>query len=238
MKNYLLPVLLFFDLAVNAQSFEKDMELVYKNFVNAGKISYNIKYVLKEGHDVNSKVISQSMGRYIKRDERYMSQYASKYTLVTPKEIIMVDAEEKFICVKKEEQKGKTQPDFLKQLEEYNKGVEKVTRLETDRKNVITYKVELKNLPLFGVTGYEVSINTKTHYMEQVTLLYKKPLRKDPDNNISGSEIPRLEIIFYDFNNPKNFKPSELEGSYYYSAANKKLKATENFKNYNVKEIF
>ncbi|MCE3226615.1 MAG: hypothetical protein K0S32_1166 [Bacteroidetes bacterium] len=221
-----------------SQTFEKDMETVYKNFVSASKIAYNIKYVLKENHNDNSRIISQNTGRYIKSKSKCISQYATKYTLTVPGEILMVDKDEKFIRVKKQAGDDKKDPDFMSQLKEYNKGIDKVTRLTTNKKDVITYNVQLKNIALYGISRYEISINTKTFYMEQMTLFYKQPLKKDPQNNIQGTEVPRLEIIFSDFNNQKIYNEAELETGFYYTKDNKKLSPTANFKNYDVKEIF
>lgn len=238
MKKHITYFLIIVSLLIKAQTFDKDLELVYKNFVNAPKISYNINYVLKESHNVDSKIISQNKGRYVKQKDKFISQYALKYTLVSPIEIIMVDKEEKFIRVKKQEKTKTPQtPDFIEQLKEYNKGIEKVTKLTTNKKDVVTYSIQLKNLPLYGISRYEISINTKTYYLEQMTLFYKNPLAKDPDNNILGTEVPRLEILFYDFNNSKNYSEMELETNYYYTKDNKKISPSVNFKNYDVKEI-
>jgi hypothetical protein len=236
-KYYSIPLLLLASVVARSQNFEKDMELMYKNFVNASKISYSIKYVLKESHDINSRVISQNTGRYVKAGETYLSQYDTKYTVVTPKQIILVDNSEKQVRVKKDERKNKQVPDFLADLKEYSKAISKVVKLETNKKEIITYHIELKDIPFYGISAYDISINTKKNYMEQMTLFYKKPLSKDPDNNIKGTEVPRLEIIFYDFNAPKLYKNEELDPLYYYVAENKKIRASSNFKSYNIKEI-
>lgn len=237
MKKYLyITALILTSLVSFSQTFEKDMAIVYKNFVNANKIAYNIKYVLKQSHDINSGIISQNTGYYAKLNDTYISRYASKYTIVCPKEVIMVDEEEKYMRVKKQG-KQTNEPDFLGQLKEYKNGIEKVTRLTTNKKDVITYNVELKNIALYSLSRYEISINTKTFYMEQITLFYKQPLQKDDENKIKGNEVPRLEIIFYDFNNAKIVSPNELEPVYYYTRSNKKISPSSNFKNYDVKEI-
>ncbi len=239
LKQQLTYFLILLGSVTNAQTFDKDLEQVYKNFVNAAKISYNINYVLKESHNVDSKIISQNKGRYVKQKDKYISQYALKFTLVLPSEIIMVDKDEKFMRVKKQDKSKTPQPpDFIEQLKEYNKGIERVAKLATNKKDVVTYNIELKNLPLYGISRYEISINTKTYYMEQMTLFYKNPLAKDPDNNINGTEVPRLEILFYDFNNSKNYSELEFETNYYYTKNNKQISPSLNFKNYDVKEIF
>jgi hypothetical protein len=240
MKKLVYTIALFFICVfVNAQSqsFEKDMEMVYKNFVNINKISYNIKYLLKESHEVNSKILSQNTGRYVKIKDKYISQYSNTYTLVNPTEVILVDNQEKYIRIKKQTKNKVQEPDFLGQLKEYNKGVQKVTRLTTNKKDVVTYNVQLKNIAIYGISRYEISINTKTYFMEQMTMFYKNPLEKDPENNIKGTEVPRLDIIFFDFNSLKIYNELELNSSYYYTRGETKINPSANFKSYDVKEI-
>jgi hypothetical protein len=221
-----------------AQNFEKDMAQVYKNFVNAPKIAYDISYVLKENHSATSKIISQITGRYVKLNDKCISQYDAKYTLTNATEIIMVDKEEKNIRVKKQNPKKPiANTDFLTQLKEYNKAIESVSALPGAKKETIVYTVQLKKNGIYPVTKYDITINTKTYYMEQISLFYNRPLDKDLDNNITGSEIPRLDILFLNVNAAKLYKTDELETAYYYSKQAKAISPSSNFTGYNIKEI-
>ena len=60
-------------------------------------------------------------------------------------------------------------------------------------------------------------------------------MERDDDFNISGSEIPRLDIIFSEFNNDKLLNTKELDPSYYYSKFDETLLPSVNFKGYDVK---
>lgn len=232
----LIPLLL--SVFAVGQTFEKDMEQVNKRFVNNNRIAYQINYVLKESHDVNSKVLSKNSGRYVKQNDKILSQYDKQFTLITANQVVMVNKDEARILVKQQASKENTSPDVIAQLNEYNKQIEKVVRLTTNKKDVIMYSVELKKNPLSPISKYEISINTSTFYMEQMTLFYKGTLDRDEENNIKGTEVPRLDIIFYDFNAGKLFTPQELEPSYYYVKSDKKYLPSANFKNYVVKELF
>lgn len=231
--------LILLTLSLGAQTFEKDMELVYLNFVNVPKIAYQINYTLKASHKTESAVISKSGGKYIKLNNTYLSVYDDKVSLTMPSEIIMIDNQEKRIRVKSVTTKEKTnQPDFITQLKEYNKNVAKVTKLAGINKNTFSYKIELKNTDLFPISSYEITIQQKTNYVEQITMFYKKPLQKNEDYSVNGTEIPRLEIQFYNFNSAKLIASKELEPSYYYSKLNKKLIPSSNFNGYDIKQLY
>ena len=238
-KKFVHLVILGFTIAfAKAQTFEKDMELVNKKFVNSIKISYKINYILRESHDELSRVISKNSGKYAKHNSAYISVYDTKATLVNAKEIILIDGTDKQIRVKKmDAKKPLPVPDFVTQLREYNKQVSGITR-EVHEKGVVVYDVTLKDVGLFPISHYQLTIDTHSGYLKQMTLFYKKPMERDDDFNISGSEIPRLDIIFSEFNNDKLLNTKELDPSYYYSKFDETLLPSVNFKGYDVKEIF
>lgn len=228
----------FITLFTNAQTFEKDMEQVNKKFVNTPKISYKINYILRESHDESSRIISKNTGKYAKSNSTYISVYDTKATLVNPGEIILIDGGDKHIRVKKSSVKNTpAAPDFMAQLKEYNSNVSAITR-HTQEKDLVMYDVTLKDVGFFPITHYQLTIDTRNGYVKQMSLFYKKPMEKDEDFKISGSEIPRLDILFSEFNNNKLLDAKELDPSYYYSRSDKNLFPSSNFKGYDVKEIF
>ncbi len=221
---------------IKAQNFETDMKLVYDDFIQSEKVAFNISYVLRENHNLDSRIIHTNIGKYIKLKNKFISVYDTKSTLVLPSEIIMIDKEDKKIRVKKVKQKENINPDFMTQLKSYNGYISKVVALKTNKENVLTYNVELKSNAPFPISKYEISIDTKKHYLVQMSLFYKKPLEKDEDYKITGKEIPRLDIIFSDINNSSLFSIVEFEEAYYFLKKNSKLSPSQNFKDYDVKE--
>ncbi len=231
-------MILFAAFTLNGQTFEKDLEKVYKNFINTSKISYSIKYVLKENHSPDSRTISESSGKYLKEKDKYINVLDHRSTLVTNNEIVIIDNQSKFIRVKKVAGKMPEKPDFLSQLTEYNENIDKVTQLSSTKKNVVVYRVDLKANGYSPVSYYELAINAKTNYVERISLYYSKPLNKNEEYKVTGKERPRLDIIFYDFNNTSHEAQKELSSNYYYIKNQNKLSPTFNFKGYDVKEIF
>jgi hypothetical protein len=239
-RKIIMTVILALSLFVlHAQSFEKDMELAYQQFVNSVRISYHIKYVLHENHQASSRVIMESKGKFVKEENSYISVYDTKASLVTNQEIIMVDHDTRRIRIKKlNESDPSPVPDALQQIREYNKNVAKITSTENNSANTVTYRIELKKTGLFPISHYEITLHAKSHYIEQLTLFYKKPIEKNEAYRVNGNEIPRLDILFYDVNASGVYSKQELENDYYYIKNNKQLLPSSNFKNYDVKEVF
>lgn len=224
-------------LQVFAQDFSNDMQLVNEKFAANPNVSFRIDYVLRAEHKMNSRVISRNTGRYVRRKEVYLSVYDKKATLVTANEVIMLDGDDRTIRVKKLTSAAPTQsPDFFAQLKEYNKNVKEIKRTVLD-KHRVQYDVILKNTQLFPISHYELTIDVESGYLQQMTLFYKKPLGKDPNFNLDGSEVPRLEILFSAFNQSSVFDKSELSAGYYYYFSSDKLTPSTHFKGYTIKEI-
>lgn len=227
----------FVYLKLTSQNFETEMKMVYANYNQSDKVAFNIDYKLRENHNPNSRIITTSTGKYVKVNDRFISVYDYKLTLVSPTEIIMVDKSEKKIRIKKLKSKIESNPDFMAQLKSYNSFVAKVVPIRTNMENIIMYNVELKVGTPFPISKYELYIDVKKHLITQMSLFYKKPLEKDEDYNIAGTEVPRLDIVFYDINNNKLFTKAELEDAYYYKVRNEKLVPSINFITYDIKEI-
>lgn len=241
MKIILANILFVFGfVSVSAQEFADDMKLVYNKFNLSDKIAFNIVYTLHENHNPDSKIITTNKGRYIKINTRFISSYDQKNTVVSEKEIIMIDHAEKRIRVKNLKQDKKKQsetPDFMQQLKEYNQHIAKTVLLKTNNPDVVVYKIELNTKSPFPISAYELTIDRKQGYLLKMSLLYKTKLEKDDDYKVTGNEIPRLDIAFTDINNKKLFELSEFEEQYYFTKRNNKLVPAEKFKNYDVKEI-
>lgn len=238
MRQLLTLIPLFFLKLLNAQDFEKDMQLLNKKFVSAENISFRIDYVLKASHSENSDVINRNSGRYVKQNQIFLSAYDRKATLVTPDKTVFLDGDDHAIRVKKtSEAKNNVSPaDFLVQLKQYNKNVSEVKHTLL-AKHLIKYDVILKDIQLFPISHYELTIDLETGYLRQMTLFYRKPLHKDADFNITGTELPRLEILFSGFNQNTIFSKNELDINYYYNVSSGKLTPSTNFKGYIIKEI-
>lgn len=238
MKQILFKIFVLTSAVSFSQNFESDMKLVYTKFNRAEKIAFNIEYVLHENHNADSKVITTNKGKYVKVKDQYISTYDSKYTLVSPKEIIMIDNQDKRIRVKKmKEQKKSENPDFMVQLKEYNKYISKTTSLNTNKADVIMYRIELNSKSPFPISAYELTIDKKQGYMLKMSLLYKTKLEKDETYKVTGDEVPRLDIFFNDINDKKLFAMNEFNEEFYYTKRNSKLFPSEKFKNYDIKEI-
>lgn len=220
------------------QGFEQDMQAVYKSFIAPEHISFDIQYVLRSGAGSDARVISESKGRYLKSKNRYISVFDSKATVVTPREVIMIDEEDKRIRVKKLKESIDNTIDFLEQLKEFNKSIERTEReLSSDGRNV-TYRVILKSTDLLPIRQYDICISSKTHLISRLTLYYKKPLEKDEDYKLTGNEIPRLDITFSGIETGKPASSRDLDPAYYYSVNKSQLSPTNNFKGYEIKEVF
>lgn len=239
MKKIIIVTVCFLNVVLmGAQSFEKDMELVHKYFIDAPYISFNIKYQLKENHKADAKILTETQGRYVKENSSYLSVMDKITTLVTPQEIVFIDAEEKRMNVKKIKDKLPENIDFIKLLKLSMPNVEATTVKKESDKNHVIYKIKIKNSDLYPISGYEIEMNTKTNFLERMTLFYKKTIQQNDDYGITGKEIPRLDIVFYDFNKEKNNTLKELQTIYYYTKNNSKLIPTLNFNGYAIKEIF
>lgn len=219
-----------------SQTFEKDMEQMHKKFVNAAHIAYTIRYVLKESHDEGSRIVSESTGKYIKDNDTYLSVLDDKATLVTPRQVVLVDREQKRISVKQVKEKIQETNDLVKMLKLSTETAQKINRREV--KNQIVYDVILKSEARSPLERYQVKLNSETFYMESVTLFYKKALEPNKDYRVSGKEIPRLDIFFGDFDDRKINTDPEIQTDYYFTKLNNKLSPTLNFKGYAIKEIF
>jgi outer membrane lipoprotein-sorting protein len=236
--RYSFLLLVLWPLIFTGQTFEKDLEQIHLKFVNANYISYRLNYVLKESHDINSRVISTLKGRYVRNEKVTISQMDQIYSVGFNDKTVIVNKDDKQLFVKNEAPKPSQAPDALQQLKEYNQFVSKTTRLATSKKDIVMYVVELKSNVLSGVSKYEVSFNEKTFFMDQLTLYYKKPLPKDENYGVKGTEIPRLEIQFYDFDSKAIYDKAELSATYYYTKGASGYVPSFNFKGYGIKEMF
>jgi hypothetical protein len=237
-KKRMLLGLILCTFLLQAQNFEKDMELVYKYFVNAPRIAFNIKYLLKESHKAESKVLTETSGRFMKEKDTYLSELDKIATLVTPLEILFVDHNDKRINIKKIKAKPPENIDFIKLLKISQSNIETVNKQPSEHKDQLTYKIKIKSSDVYPMSYYEIVINTKTNYLERMTLFYKKTLQENESYGVTGKEIPRLDILFYDFNSPKLNAGQELKTLYYYTKQNAKLIPTINFNGYAIKEVF
>jgi len=220
-----------------AQDFAKDLEQVYKHFVNAERISYAIKYSLRAGHQENSRLIMESPGRYCRNKQSHLSVFENKTTLVTGSEIVMIDRAEKRIQVKKTDGTSSGVPDAVSILKTFSNYVHKINRIPSG-KNQAIYDVYLKPGSEQPIDHYRIVLNTGSYYLESISLFYKTGLRRNEDYQVTGKEIPRLDISFYDFNSPQTNVSEETRADYYYNKTSNKLSPTLNFKGYAVKEVF
>lgn len=221
-----------------AQDYAKDMEEIQIKYKSLTKLALKIKYVLHENHNANSRVISSEEGRYIKMNKKSLSSYDQITTLLTVDKAIMIDKKEKRMRIKKFQKQVETgAPDFLAQVNDYSKYIYKTTCLKTNKEHVILYNVELKSSKDNPISRYEIAIDKKNGFIVMLTLFYITKLEKNPDFNVAGTEVPRLDIIFSDINDSKLFSISEFEDSYYYSKQKGKAIPSLNFKGYDTKEI-
>jgi hypothetical protein len=146
----------------------------------------------------------------------------------------MIDSEQKKMVLSKNVKKAPVQSDQLKQIDEYNKYISK-TVVNQLSKNVVMYSVELKKNP-YPISKYELVIDTKLKSLVRLSLFYKGTLDKDDKFKVTGKEVPRMDIEFFDYNNFKVLKEIECMKSYYYVQNGNKLIPTANYKGYEIKK--
>lgn len=220
-------------------AFEKDMALMTAQFVNAPKISYQLKYVLRRTHDAGSPVISQLNGRFVKSGSAFLSAYDQVFSLNLPEEVIYVDGAEKYIRVKKQKMLTSPAPNVLEELKGYLPLIEKVSSSNDPNANTVTYHLVFKKELNARLQAYEICLQQKTHYIERLTLFYNEgALEADEEWAINGNEKPRLDIFFGAYNDAKNYKAEELQAGYYYERKDKRLIAVNGFKTYQIKELY
>jgi hypothetical protein len=223
---------------LTGQEFEKDMERIYNSFVKPDYIHFNIRYVLRAEHQPDSRVVSETNGRYAKSKNKYISVMDSKATLVTPREVLMIDKAERKIRIKKLKEPIENSIDFLTQLKELNKDIAGTSKANDKNAQTFVYQVRLKNTEFMPVSAYDMEVDVRTNHITRLTLYYKKPLEQNEDYHVKGDEIPRLDIIFSDIETGKPGSSTELNPEHYYTSNKSQLIPTTNFKGYEIKEVF
>ncbi|MDF2449488.1 MAG: hypothetical protein K0R26_1992 [Bacteroidota bacterium] len=220
-----------------SQDFAKDMDKVYNTYKSFKNFGFNVKYILHENHNINSRIVSQSVGKYVKFDNKTLSVFDENSTLTSGTKIISINHAEKRISILKntKESYAKT-PEFLAQFDTYKKHIEKISLLNSSDNNVLYYSVELKRNNITGLSKYEVVIDKTKSYIIKMTLFYSRKLEKDENYKVEGTEVPRLDILFTEINDKKLFNLNEFSDQYYYSKLHGKIMPSSNFKNYNIKE--
>lgn len=220
-------------------AFEKDMAMMTAQFVNAPKISYQLKYVLRRTHDAGSEVISQLNGRFVKNGPVFLSAYDQLFSLNLPDQVIYVDGAEKYIRIKKQKVVANPAPNVLEELKSYLPLLEKVSSGSDPKTNTVTYHLVFKKELNARLQAYEICLQQKTHYIERLTLFYNEgALEADEGWAIKGDERPRLDIFFSAYNDVKNYKAEELQPDYYYERKDKRLVTMNGFKTYQIKELY
>lgn len=236
MKQAAFYIFMLYSGVILSQDFSKDIAKAYSAY-KTERICFNIKYVLHESHKSDSRIISAKNGSYVKSKDKTLSKYDHLSTLTASNKIIVVDGDEKNIRIKKfNKDLYKEVPDFISQFKDFEKSISKTYLLKSDDPNILCYSVELKKNGLIPVSKYEIFIDKKNYYIVRMSLYYLNKLEKDDDYGIKGTEIPRLDILFSDFNDKKVFDESEFSDAYYYIKAKGKLLPSVNYKNYVVKE--
>lgn len=220
---------------LKSQDFNTDLMAVMAQQNKLEKQCYSITYTLRENHNYNSKVIYKSLGKYIKTKNTFLSMLDHITSVTMSDQVIMVDSEVKKIVISKNTKKVQAQLDVLKQLEGYNKNILKTVRTEIS-KNRFLYSIELKKNPS-PISKYEIVIDNRSKSLVRLTLFYKGALPKDDDYHITGTEVPRLDIEFFNYNDFNVLKEIECSKSYYYNQNGNKLIPTYNFKDYEVKQL-
>jgi hypothetical protein len=221
-------------LCLKSQDFKQDLTELVNQQNKLEKQCYRITYTLRENYNYNSRVIQKSVGKYIKLKNSYLSALDHILSVNLPDEVIMIDSEQKKIVLSKNVKKTVAPSDQLKQIDEYNKYTSKtiVTQLS---KNVVMYSVELKKNP-YPISKYELVIDTKSKSMVRLSLFYKGTLDKDDKYKVTGKEVPRMDIEFFDYNNFEKLKEIECTKGYYYIKTGNKLIPTDNYKGYEIKK--
>lgn len=220
-----------------SQDFSKDMNKVYETYKSNSGIGFTIKYVLHENHNETSRIISSKNGLYVKLKNKVLSRYDYLTTVTSPNKIITIDNSNKSILIKNFNKNIYTDvPDFIGQFKNYEKSVVKTKVINSNVPNIIIYSVELKTGGLAPISKYEISIDKKSGYITKMSLFYTTKLDKDEDYGIKGTEIPRLDIFFSDFNDKKIVNANEFDDFYYYTKVKGGVIPSVNYKNYTVKE--
>jgi hypothetical protein len=221
-------------LSLKSQDFKQDLTAVVNQQNKLEKQCYNVTYTLRENHNFNSKVIQKSVGKYIKLKNSYLSAIDHVLSVNLPNEVIMIDSQQKKIVISKNDKKTVTPSDQFMQIDEYNKYISKMVVNQLS-KNVVMYSVELKKNP-YPISKYEIVIDTKLKSYVRLSLFYKGTLDKDDRFKVTGKEVPRMDIEFFDYNDFVKIKEIECTKSYYYTQIGNKLIPTDNYKGYEIKK--
>lgn len=235
MRVYVSIAFVLAVLSLRSQDFKKDIVDVFNQQNKLPNLCYSLVYTLRESHNVNSKVLHKSNGKYIKIKDSYLSSIDHITSITMPDVIIMVNKADKTMILKKNMMKTPVQPDIMKQLEEYNKFTQKIVTTDLG-KGKYSYTVELKKT-LYQISKYEIVIDTKAKSIVRLSLFYKNALAKDDAYHITGKEVPRLDIEFNDYNNFNLLKEAECKKNYYVTQNHNKLTPTSNFLGYAIKQL-